>query len=104
MRGMEGKVNELLARVARLERELARVNSQTAKPKQSRRGIWLGKTDSSISKGANGTVSIYGGTALSEADTTLNVTATNKFANVGGSKWVVVAFIHGIFYIIAAEC
>lgn len=53
-------------------------------------GIWeLGVTDSSISKGGSGTVSIYGGdTCGSESDTGINVTACSLFGAVGSGKSV----------------
>ena len=64
----------------------------------------LGKTDASHAKGASGTVSIYSGTPGSETDTTIDLTAFNKFANIDSGKWVWVSLYGGNFYITAAEC
>lgn len=64
----------------------------------------LGKTDAAHNKGANGTVSIYAGTPGSETDTTADVTAHNKFANIASGKWVWVAPFDSNWYITAAEC
>lgn len=66
--------------------------------------IMLGKTDAAISKGASGTVSIWSGAIGSEADTGVNVTAYNRFANVAITKWVLVVSIQGRLYLAAAEC
>lgn len=64
----------------------------------------LGKTDSSHAKSASGTVSVYCGTAGSESDTGWDITAYNKFAAVGSSKWVLCTKVHGNWYLSAAEC
>jgi len=64
--------------------------------------VYIGKTDAAINKGSSGIVSRYeGGT---EADTTLNETVRNRFANVAINKWVAYIDIDGTFYMIAAEC
>lgn len=64
----------------------------------------LGKTDASHAKGASGTISIYAGTPGSETDTTINITAFNKFADIASGKWVW-AMPYGVnWYITAAEC
>jgi hypothetical protein len=71
-------------------------------------GVWpaimLGKTDAAIAKGASGTVSVWSGVEGSEADTGVNVTAYNRFANVAITKWVLVVSIQGRLYLAAAEC
>lgn len=67
-------------------------------------GAMLGKTDAAIAKGASGTVSIWSGAEGSEADTGVNVTAYNRFANVAIAKWVLVVSIQGRLYLAAAEC
>lgn len=67
-------------------------------------GAMLGKTDAAIAKGASGTVSIWSGVEGSEADTGVNVTAYNRFANVAITKWVLVVSIQGRLYLAAAEC
>lgn len=65
----------------------------------------LGKTDSSHGKGTSGTVSVYEtATPGSETDTTINVTAFNKFADVGSGKWVWIMQRGEHWYITAAEC
>lgn len=64
----------------------------------------LGKTDSAINKAASGTVSIWDGAEGSEADTGVNVTAYNRFANVSSGKWVWVMSKRGRLYLTAAEC
>lgn len=66
--------------------------------------VLLGKTDASHAKGANGTVSLYAGTAGSESDLGINVTAHNKFADVAADKWVGVFIWGGAIYLMAAEC
>jgi hypothetical protein len=104
MKSQAAEIAELKAKMARLERELARVDARVAKPRNARRGIWLGKTTTTHNKGSTHDVDIYGGAALSEDTTSLSVPATNKFANIASGKWVVVVFIHGVWYIIAAEC
>ena len=104
MKSQQAQIDELRAKVDRLTRELARVTSREAKIRTPRIGVVLGKTDSSHAKGANGTISVYGGTPLSEADTTINITATNKFADVASGKWVVCVFVRRAWYLIAAEC
>jgi len=65
----------------------------------------LGKTDAAHNKSASGTVSIYTGTTKgSETDSTNNVTAYNRFANVESGKWVLLIYINGGYEMIAAEC
>jgi hypothetical protein len=50
---------------------------------------FVGKTDSSHSKGSTGTISIYSGALGSESDTGVNMTGVyNRFANVASAKWV----------------
>ena len=66
--------------------------------------IMLGKTDASHAKGASGVVSIWSGVEGSEADTGVNVTAYNRFANLATTKWCIVASIQARLYIIAGEC
>lgn len=64
----------------------------------------LGKTDSTLAKGASGVVSLWFGPAGSESDSNLDVVAWNRFANVGANRWVALAWIHGAWYLTAAEC
>lgn len=64
----------------------------------------LGKTDASHAKGASGTVSVWIGTAGSETDSTINITAYNRFAAVASGKWVWVSHNGYSWYLIAAEC
>jgi hypothetical protein len=64
----------------------------------------LGKTDGVLSKGSSGLVSLWFGPPGSEADSNLDVTAWNRFANVPAGRWVSLAWIHGAWYLTAAEC
>ena len=67
--------------------------------------VIIGKTDSSHAKGASGVVSIYdGATQGSESDTTINVTAWNRFGAIASGKWVAVVETVRGYEIIAAEC
>lgn len=66
--------------------------------------LYLGKTDSSISKstGTPGTVSRYSDFST---DTGTNDSVYNIFAtSVGSSKWCVYVLINGVFIMVAAEC
>lgn len=104
MKSQQQQIDELNAKVDRLTREIARMDARNAKVRIPRMGIVLGKTDAAHAKGANGTISVYGGTPLSEADTTINITATNKFADLLTGKWVICVYIRRAFYIISGEC
>lgn len=64
----------------------------------------IGKTDSSHAKSASGTISVYAGTLGSESDTTINITAYNRFAAVSTTKWVQADWIGGGWNLSAAEC
>jgi hypothetical protein len=65
----------------------------------------LGKTNASHAKGALGDVSVYYGTALSEADTTIDIEdVANKFADLDSGAWVHVSWFNGQPYLTAAEC
>lgn len=64
-------------------------------------GIIIGKTDASHAKSATGTISVYSDTST---DTGVNITATNLFADLESGKWVSVALINGVWYLIAGEC
>jgi hypothetical protein len=72
--------------------------------------VRLGKTGSPWPKGSVGTIPLYEeGSAGSETATTPSETvdAVNKFADVAGDKWVIVAKAkagNGSYYLIAAEC
>ena len=78
--------------------------SYHAKAVQSITHSLLGKTDASHAKGASGTVSVWVGTAGSETDSTINVTAYNRFAAVASGKWVHLTATNGQWYLDAAEC
>jgi hypothetical protein len=82
----------------------AESSEQTLTGVQSVVDSLLGKTDASHAKGASGTVSIWMGAAGSEADTTINVTAYNRFAAVASDKWVHLTSTNGQWYLDAAEC
>lgn len=66
--------------------------------------ILLGKTDASHAAGASGTISVYDGTKGSESDTTRNITAWNRFADIDSGKWVLCAWVWNGYELIAAEC
>lgn len=69
---------------------------------QAEVNAFIGLTDSSVSKGATGTVSIYDG---NDADTTDNMASVaNRYANVGSGKKVDVSWRGGKWYMTAAEC
>lgn len=98
--------------LAALKDLIAKDRQRTRTYPQTRRGNavvpiatpMLCKTDSSHAKGASGTVSIYSGTPGSETDTTENVTAFNKFANLGSGKWCWVESNGFGWYLVAGEC
>ena len=60
-----------------------------------------GQTDAAINKGSSGTVSVYDG---NNADTSHNITATNRFANVAITKKVICTWIGGTWLLSSAEC
>lgn len=65
----------------------------------------LGKTDAAHNKGATGTISIYsGGTAGSETDTGVNISAYCRFGNIGTGKWVYVFPGENTWEVRNAEC
>ncbi|NBW11005.1 MAG: hypothetical protein EBR82_23540 [Caulobacteraceae bacterium] len=65
----------------------------------------IGKTNSAHNKGANGTISVYSGsTAATLSDTGQDVTAYNRFGNIGANKWVRVWTYPWGFEVEAAEC
>lgn len=64
----------------------------------------LVKTDSSHSKGASGSCSIFAGTKGSETDTGENITAWNRFADLDAGKWAVAAYVVNGWELIAGEC
>jgi hypothetical protein len=64
----------------------------------------IGKPDSSISKGSTGTVSIWMGASGAEAATEYDITCSAKGAAVTGSKFVVVFFRNGVWYVGPWEC
>jgi hypothetical protein len=64
----------------------------------------LGKTDASHAKGASGTVSVWTGTPGSESDSTVNVTAYNRFGAVDSGKWVWLSNNGDGWYLVATEC
>lgn len=66
--------------------------------------VLLGKTDALHNKAASGTISVWTGTPGSETDSTVNITACNRFANVASGKWVLCAHNGYGWYLTAAEC
>jgi hypothetical protein len=71
------------------------------------RVLLLGKTNGAIAKNDSpsaGNVSVWVGTPGSETDSGDDITAFNKFADIGSGKWVVCELINGGWYICAADC
>jgi hypothetical protein len=70
----------------------------------------IGKLDGTLSQGGSQTVSIWAGTAGSEADTTVNVSSCRDWLMKSGAtaiasgKKVQVKWINGIPYVVNAEC
>lgn len=64
----------------------------------------LGKTDADHDVDTSGTVSVWSGTPGSETDTTDNITAYNRFADVASDSWVWCANNGDGWYIVAARC
>lgn len=64
----------------------------------------IGKADSSISKGGTGTVSIYMGASGAEAATEYDITCSALGTAMTGSKWAVVFFREGVWYVAPWEC
>ena len=64
----------------------------------------LGKTDAAHNKGAIGTVSVWTGAFPNETDSTVNVSAVNRFANLGSGKWCIVEYVNSDWYLVAGEC
>jgi hypothetical protein len=60
-----------------------------------------GQTDAAINKGSSGTVSVYDG---NNADTSHNITAINRFANVAITKKVICTWLGGTWFLSSAEC
>lgn len=70
--------------------------------KQEPVNAFIGVTDSSVSKGSTGTISIYDG---NDADTSDNMASVaNRYADVGSGKKVDVSWRGGKWYMTAAEC
>lgn len=69
---------------------------------------FIGKLDATMSPAGSAVVSIWSGTAGSEADTTVNITAYDWLLATGqtiaSGKKVIGVFINGIPYVISAEC
>jgi hypothetical protein len=65
---------------------------------------FLGKTDGAHSVDASGTISLYMGVQGSETDSTYDITAWNKYADIGSGKWCSGSWINGKPYITAARC
>ena len=66
----------------------------------------VGKADSAISKSTTGTISVYSGTRGSETDTTKNITAYNRMADIASGAWVLCEWSdwYANWEIIQAEC
>jgi hypothetical protein len=99
--------------VQRIRATVRHVEGQQELPQTSRANslalqfdyMLIGKTDTAVTKGNSGTISIYSGTSANAlADTGENVTAYNRFANVSSGKWVAVWTMPWGFEFVAAEC
>jgi hypothetical protein len=66
--------------------------------------VRLGKTDADHDVDTSGTVSVWSGTPGSETDTTDNITAYNRFADVVSGSWVWCQNNGDGWYITAARC
>lgn len=66
--------------------------------------LLVGKADADISKGSSGTVSVYTGSAGSETDSGINVTASALGAAITSAKWVTVAVNENGYYVGPWEC
>lgn len=64
----------------------------------------IGKPDSTISKGATGTVSVWMGASGAEAVVEYDITGSAKGAEVTGSKWCVLFWRNGVWYVGPWEC
>jgi|GEM_PF-3914052 len=65
----------------------------------------LGKTTSAWTKGSAQTVTVWAGELGSEQQTSDQVRAWNKFADIEANKWVMLARVSAnSWYVIAAEC
>lgn len=74
-------------------------------PAQYTPAIVFGKTDAAHNKSASGTVSVWDGTAsASISDTGSDITAYNRFGNIGSGKWVCCVLLPFGWEIVAAEC
>jgi hypothetical protein len=66
--------------------------------------LLIGKADAAIANGASGTCSVWMGAAGSEADTTWNVTAFNRSADIAEGEWASITCVHGQWYLAPLEC
>lgn len=64
----------------------------------------LGKTAAPHNEDASGTVRLWMGTANSETDSSMDITAYNKFANLGSGVWVWCSWTNGAWYLTAGDC
>lgn len=64
----------------------------------------LGKTDGTLGKGSSGLVSLWFGPPGNQTDSNFDVIAWNQFANVAANRWVALGWMHGAWYLTAAEC
>lgn len=64
----------------------------------------LGKTSSAWTKGTAQTINVWAGELGSEQQTSDQVRAWNKFADIATGKWVMLARAGQHWYVIAAEC
>ncbi len=86
MKSPEQRIDELEATVARLSREVARLNQREAHPARRKDGTWICKPDADIAKGDTGTVNIYAG----DEDLELQVEDVSALgADVSEDKWCV---------------
>jgi len=90
------------------ERVVARFNDESARWEivYGHANLRVGKINQvgGIAKGANGTVDLYSGNALAEADTGIDITANNRHnATCANGKWVILAHVEGSGWYILDE-
>ena len=64
----------------------------------------LAKTTGEWTKGTSQALNIYAGPQGSEVETSDQVQAWNRFADIADDKWVMLARVGAAWYVISAEC
>jgi hypothetical protein len=86
MKGHAAEIAELKSQMARLLREVARMNVRDAKPNLKKQPSLIVKPDADIAKGDTDTCSVY---TVLEEDTGLDIEATALGAAVTGGLYAV---------------